>query len=126
MTLLYLFLIQTNELATGASETLKDLSPWAYVIVVLALAVAGTFLKLYISEKNDHQALQKEYRNFMAESLSQQIEVSKDVIDLVTRSKEDVKDALVSVNSSDLKIENLISEVKNQLSRIEQAITRFK
>ena len=122
MTLLY----QISELANGdALNTLERLSPWAYVIVILTLAISGVFLRLYITEKNEKAELEKEFRTFMANSLSKQIDVSKDVIQLVTRNKDEVKDALSTFTTSDAKIEALIAEVKSQLERVESAIIRI-
>lgn len=119
----YLLFFQTELLNNGAGDTLKELSPWAYVIVILALAVAGTFIKFYVSEKNERIKLEKEFRDFMSISLSKQIDVSKDVIQLVSRNKDEVKDALNTFNASDIKVEHLITEVKGQLSRIEAALS---
>jgi hypothetical protein len=120
------FLYQIPELANGdALNTLERLSPWAYVIVILTLAMSGVFLRLYITEKNEKAELEKEFRTFMAESLSKQIDVSKDVIQLVTRNKDEVKDALSTFTTSDAKIEALIAEVKSQLERVESAIIRM-
>jgi len=120
------FLYQISELANGdALNTLERLSPWAYVIVILTLAMSGVFLRLYITEKNKKAELEKEFRTFMANSLSKQIDVSKDVIQLVTRNKDEVKDALSTFTTSDAKIEALIAEVKSQLERVESAIIRM-
>jgi hypothetical protein len=120
------FLYQISELANGdALNTLERLSPWAYVIVILTLAISGVFLRLYITEKNEKAELEKEFRTFMANSLSKQIDVSKDVIQLVTRNKDEVKDALSTFTTSDAKIEALIAEVKSQLERVESAIIRM-
>jgi hypothetical protein len=120
------FLYQISELANGdALNTLERLSPWAYVIVLLTLAMSGVFLRLYITEKNKKAELEKEFRTFMADSLSKQIDVSKDVIQLVTRNKDEVKDALSTFTTSDAKIEALIAEVKSQLERVESAIIRM-
>jgi hypothetical protein len=120
------FLYQISELANGdALNTLERLSPWAYVIVILTLAISGVFLRLYITEKNEKAELEKEFRTFMANSLSKQIDVSKDVIQLVTRNKDEVKDALNTFTTSDVKIEALIAEVKSQLERVESAIIRM-
>jgi hypothetical protein len=120
------FLYQISELANGdALNTLERLSPWAYVIVILTLAISGVFLRLYITEKNEKAELEKEFRTFMANSLSKQIDVSKDVIQLVTRNKDEVKDALSTFTTSDAKIEALIAEVKSQLERVESAIIRI-
>lgn len=120
------FLYQISELANGdALNTLERLSPWAYVIVILTLAMSGVFLRLYITEKNEKAELEKEFRTFMANSLSKQIDVSKDVIQLVTRNKDEVKDALSTFTTSDAKIEALIAEVKSQLERVESAIIRI-
>jgi len=120
------FLYQISEIANGdALNTLERLSPWAYVIVILTLAISGVFLRLYITEKNEKAELEKEFRTFMANSLSKQIDVSKDVIQLVTRNKDEVKDALNTFTTSDVKIEALIAEVKSQLERVESAIIRM-
>jgi len=120
------FLYQISELANGdALNTLERLSPWAYVIVILTLAISGVFLRLYITEKNEKAELEKEFRTFMADSLYKQIDVSKDVIQLVTRNKDEVKDALNTFTTSDVKIEALIAEVKSQLERVESAIIRM-
>jgi len=120
------FLYQISKLANGdALNTLERLSPWAYVIVILTLAMSGVFLRLYITEKNEKAELEKEFRTFMANSLSKQIDVSKDVIQLVTRNKDEVKDALSTFTTSDAKIEALIAEVKSQLERVESAIIRI-
>ena len=120
------FLYQISELANGdALNTLERLSPWAYIIVILTLAISGVFLRLYITEKNEKAELEKEFRTFMADSLSKQIDVSKDVIQLVTRNKDEVKDALSTFTTSDAKIEALIAEVKSQLERVESAIIRI-
>jgi len=120
------FLYQISELANGdALNTLERLSPWAYVIVILTLAMSGVFLRLYITEKNEKAELEKEFRTFMANSLSKQIDVSKDVIQLVSRNKDEVKDALSTFTTSDAKIEALIAEVKSQLERVESAIIRI-
>jgi len=120
------FLYQISELANGdALNTLERLSPWAYVIVILTLAISGVFLRLYITEKNEKAELEKEFRTFMAHSLSKQIDVSKDVIQLVTRNKDEVKHALSRFTTSDAKIEALIAEVKSQLERVESAIIRM-
>ena len=120
------FLYQISELANGdALNTLERLSPWAYVIVILTLAISGVFLRLYITEKNEKAELEKEFRTFMANSLSKQIDVSKDVIQLVTRNKDEVKHALSRFTTSDAKIEALIAEVKSQLERVESAIIRM-
>jgi len=120
------FLYQISELANGdALNTLERLSPWAYVIVILTLAISGVFLRLYITEKNEKAELEKEFRTFMANSLSKQIDVSKDVIQLVTRNKDEVKHALSTFTTSDAKIEALIAEVKSQLERVESAIIRI-
>ena len=120
------FLYQISELANGdALNTLERLSPWAYVIVILTLAISGVFLRLYITEKNEKAELEKEFRTFMANSLSKQIDVSKDVIQLVSRNKDEVKDALSTFTTSDAKIEALIAEVKSQLERVESAIIRM-
>jgi hypothetical protein len=120
------FLYQISELANGdALNTLERLSPWAYVIVILTLTISGVFLRLYITEKNEKAELEKEFRTFMANSLSKQIDVSKDVIQLVTRNKDEVKDALSTFTTSDAKIEALIAEVKSQLERVESAIIRI-
>jgi len=120
------FLYQISELANGdALNTLERLSPWAYVIVILTLAISGVFLRLYITEKNEKAELEKEFRTFMANSLSKQIDVSKDVIQLVSRNKDEVKDALSTFTTSDAKIEALIAEVKSQLERVESAIIRI-
>jgi hypothetical protein len=120
------FLYQISELANGdALNTLERLSPWAYVIVILTLAISGVFLRLYITEKNEKAELEKEFRTFMADSLYKQIDVSKDVIQLVTRNKDEVKDALSTFTTSDAKIEALIAEVKSQLERVESAIIRM-
>jgi metal-responsive CopG/Arc/MetJ family transcriptional regulator len=91
----------------------------------LTLAISGVFLRLYITEKNEKAELEKEFRTFMANSLSKQIDVSKDVIQLVTRNKDEVKDALNTFTTSDVKIEALIAEVKSQLERVESAIIRM-
>lgn len=120
--LVKLFAIQT-ELPTGASDTLKELSPWAYVIVTLALAFCGIFLKLYLSEKKAREATEKEYREYAISTVSDQISVSKDVIALVTDNKEDIKDALKVHGQSDLKVENILTHIKNQLERIENLVT---
>lgn len=120
------FLYQISELANGdALNTLERLSPWAYVIVILTLAISGVFLRLYITEKNEKAELEKEFRTFMADSLYKQIDVSKDVIQLVTRNKDEVKDALNTFTTSDAKVEALIAEVKSQLERVESAIIRM-
>jgi len=120
------FLYQISELANGdALNTLERLSPWAYVIVILTLAISGVFLRLYITEKNEKAELEKEFRTFMADSLYKQIDVSKDVIQLVTRNKDEVKDALSTFTTSDAKVEALIAEVKSQLERVESAIIRM-
>ena len=120
------FLYQISELANGdALNTLERLSPWAYVIVILTLAISGVFLRLYITEKNEKAELEKEFRTFMANSLSKQIDVSKDVIQLVTRNKDEVKDALSTFTTSDAKIAALIAEVKSQIERVESAIIRM-
>jgi hypothetical protein len=120
------FLYQISELANGdALNTLERLSPWAYIIVILTLAISGVFLRLYITEKNEKAELEKEFRTFMGDSLSKQIDVSKDVIQLVTRNKDEVKDALSTFTTSDAKIEALIAEVKSQLERVESAIIRM-
>lgn len=119
---IYLFLQQLN---SEASETLRELSPWAYVIVVLVLAFAGIFIKLYIAETKKTDDLEMEFRKFMSDTITQQIEVSRDVIDLVTRNKDEIKDALSTVNASDNKIEALITEIRNQLTRIEEVQKRY-
>lgn len=108
-----------------AGETLRELSPWAYVIVIFAVSVAGVFYRLYVKEKEKRDLLEKEFRGFMSDSLSQQIQVSKDVIDLVKNNKVSVDEALSTFHNSDIKIENLISEVNRQLASIESHITRI-
>lgn len=110
---------------SDAAETLRELSPWAYVIVIFAMGVAGVFYRLYVKEKDKRNDLEKEFRVFMSDSLSQQIQVSKDVIDLVKNNKTSVDDALNVFHNSDVKIESLITEVKHQLTSIESHITRI-
>lgn len=121
----YLLVFMQSLDSSGAAETLRDLSPWAYVIVILSLSVAGVFYRLYVKEKEHRNKLEEEFRTFMSQSLTQQIQVSKDVIDLVNNSKVNVDQALSTFHDSDTRIESLISEMKNQLSSIESHITRI-
>lgn len=120
-----LVVFQESLVNSEAANTLKDLSPWAYVIVIFAIGVAGVFYRLYVKEKEHRDALEKEFRSFMSDSLSQQIQVSKDVIDLVKGNRSDVNDALHTFHTSDAKLEGLIGEVKSQLASIESHITHI-
>lgn len=123
--MIYNILLVLQQLNTEASETLKDLSPWAYVIVILVLGFSGVFIKLYLSETKKNDELEVEFRKFMSDTITQQIEVSRDVIDLVTRNKNEIKDALNTVNASDNKVERLITEIRDQLTRIEELQKRY-
>lgn len=122
----FLYVLQQGLTDIPAGETLKELSPWAYVIVIFALGVAGVFYRLYVKEKEKRELLESEFRLFMSDSLTQQIQVSKDVIDLVKNNKADVADALNTVQNSDIKVESLVNEIKHQLASIESSITRIQ
>lgn len=107
-------------LNSEASETLRELSPWSYVIVLLTLGFAGIFIKLYLSEKKARESVEKEFRSYTISTVKDQIAVSKDVISLVTNNKTEVKNALAQHSQSDMRLENLITHMKDQLDRIEK------
>jgi hypothetical protein len=121
----FLTVIQQSVPDLEAAETLRELSPWAYVIVIFACVVAGVFYRLYVKEKEKRDLLEKEFRVFMSDSLTRQIQVSKDVIDLVENNKTSVNDALATFHNSDVKLESLMTEIRNQLTSIESHITRI-
>lgn len=108
----------------GAGEVLRELSPWAYVIVILVLGIATVFYRLYTSQVTKSEELEKEFRNFISDSLSRQIEVSKDVIELVESSNTEVSTAMNKFESTDVQLITLLSEVKVQLASIESSLTQ--
>lgn len=123
---MYIFLIlnwlQAN-LPTDASDTLRELSPWTYVIVTLTLVFCGIFVRLYTTEKKAREDIEKEYREYAISTVSEQISVSKDVIALVTTNKEEIKDALQVHGKSDMRLENILTHIREQLKRIEDLVS---
>ena len=105
-----------------AMNTLKEVSPGAFVVTALALSITTLFIYLYIKEKSAHEKTKDEYLSYAKETVAEQINVSKDVIDLVKHSNGQLGNLSTESRKILDSLSSAVSEISLQLQKIETLI----
>jgi hypothetical protein len=107
-------------------ETLKEISMFTYVVVMMALSIASLFIYLYLKEKKEKDELYEEYLKYTKESVKEQINVSKDVIAIIQNTTVKLDSASTRQTGVLALIQKGINDLTTQLAKLEAILTRQK
>ena len=106
----------------GALDTLKEISPVAYVLLVLGVPVLIYIFRLYLKEKTLKEEQMELRLTDFKDFSHDHITLSKDVMNLVKKSADETKVTSVSNSAKLDEIYKIIVDVEHSVGTIEKKI----